>query len=134
MKTKLILAFSICLFALVGYSQEVVKTGEEEQKVYNRVEEPPQFPGGMEALIAHIADNLKYPKAAKEAGVEGTVYVSFVVSEEGSCVDEKILRGIHPACNEEAMRVVSTMPKWTPGKQKGKAVRVQYTLPIKFAL
>ncbi|MEN8225218.1 MAG: energy transducer TonB, partial [Bacteroidota bacterium] len=85
-------------------------------------------------LYAYLGNNIKYPVMAKESGIQGKVYVTFVVETDGSITDVKVLRGIGGGCDEEAIRVVSTMPKWKPGKQRGKPVRVQYNLPVRFTL
>jgi protein TonB len=98
------------------------------------VEEMPSFPGGPEAMFKYIGKELKYPEEAVEQGIEGAVYIAFVVERDGSVSDVKVLRGIGGGCSEEAVRVVQRMPKWTPGKQNGKLVRVRYTLPIRYKL
>jgi len=98
------------------------------------VEEMPSFPGGQEELMKHIGKELKYPAEAVENGIEGTVFIAFVVEPDGMITEVKVLRGIGGGCNEEAVRVVKGMPKWIPGKQRGKAVRVKYNLPIRFKL
>ena len=98
------------------------------------VEQMPEFPGGEKALFEYLGKNIKYPPMAKEAHIEGKVYLSFVVKSDGSISDVKVLRGIKGGCNEEAVRVVSSMPSWKPGKQAGKSVPVQYNLPINFTL
>ena len=94
----------------------------------------PRFPGGLSALYAYLRQNIKYSVAAKEMGVQGTVYVRFVVEKDGSISNVEVLRGIGGGCDEVAVRVVKNMPAWIPGKQMGRAVRVSYTLPIKFSL
>jgi protein TonB len=98
------------------------------------VEEMPSFPGGQEALMKYIAKEMKYPEEAVENQIQGAVFVTFVVEVDGRISDLKVLRGIRYGCDEEALRVVKGMPKWTPGKQRGKEVRVQYNLPIRFKL
>jgi protein TonB len=98
------------------------------------VEDMPSFPGGEEALFKYLAQNIKYPQIAKEAGITGRVFVNFVIDKEGNVTDVKVLRGIGGGCDEEAVRVVKNMPKWSPGKQRGKPVKVSYNLPIKFSL
>ena len=105
-----------------------------ENQVFMIVEKMPEFPGGDEALKKHIINSLQYPKTASKNGLQGKVYVTFIVEKDGSVGDTKIVRGVHPALDQEAVRLVKSLPKWTPGKQKGKAVRVQYTLPIIFSL
>jgi len=98
------------------------------------VEEMPEFYGGIEALYSYLSHNTKYPTIAKDAGIQGTVHITFVVEKDGSISSAKVLRGIGGGCDEEAMRVVKNMPKWKPGKQRGQAVRVQYNLPVRFVL
>lgn len=94
----------------------------------------PEFPGGLPALYEFLRNNVKYPAFAKEVGIQGTVYVSFVVEKDGSISDVQLLRKIGGGCDEEAVRVVKNMPHWKPGRQMGRPVRVLYNLPIKFAL
>ena len=98
------------------------------------LEEPPKFPGGHEAMFDYLAKNLRYPPQAREEAAQGVVYLSFVILEDGSIGDVKVLRGVHRLLDEEAVHVVSAMPSWVPGKQRGKPVRVQFTMPVKFAL
>lgn len=116
----------------------VVKQEEEaeveEQQIFMVVENAPAFPGGDIARQKFLQDNIRYPQMARESGIQGTVYVSFVVERDGSVTDVKILRGIGGGCDEEALRVIMNMPKWEPGKQRGKPVRVQFNMPIKFSL
>ena len=109
--------------------KEVVET-----EIFTVVEENPTFPGGDEARIQFLTSNMKYPTMARESGIQGKVYVTFVVEKDGRVTDVKILRGIGGGCDEEAVRVVKAMPRWNPGKQRGKSVRVQFTLPIQFTL
>jgi protein TonB len=106
----------------------------EEQQIFMVVESMPAFPGGESELHRYLAENIKYPQMAKESGIQGRVFVTFVVEKNGSVTDVKVLRGIGGGCDEEAIRVVKNMPKWTPGKQRGKPVRVQFNLPVKFTL
>jgi periplasmic protein TonB len=106
----------------------------EEVQIFMVVESMPEFPGGEPALYAYLAENIKYPQMAKESGIQGRVFVTFVVERDGRVTDVRVLRGIGGGCDEEAIRVVQNMPKWTPGKQRGKSVRVQYNLPVKFTL
>lgn len=104
------------------------------EEIFDVVEEQAAFPGGMDALKKYLGDNLKYPPMAKESGVQGKVYVQFVVFKDGNVGDIKVLRGIGSGCDEEAVRVVKGMPKWTPGKQRGRSVSSRFTLPINFKL
>lgn len=103
-------------------------------KPYVSVEEMPEFPGGMKALAEYVRQNLRYPAAAKEDGIEGKVIISFVVNAQGVIEDAKVTRGIGGGCDKEALRVINAMPKWKPGKQNGHNVKVYYSLPIGFKL
>ena len=106
----------------------------EEDTVYQIVEEMPKFPGGEKALMDYVSNNVKYPEEAKNKNIAGRVFVSFVVEKDGSIGEVKVLRGIGGGCDEEAVRVIKGMPKWKPGIQKGKPVRVSYQIPIYFKL
>ena len=105
-----------------------------EQEVFTIVEEMPGYPGGDAKMYEYLGKNIKYPQIARESSIQGRVFVNFVVEPDGSVTNVKVLRGIGGGCDEEAMRVVKSMPKWKPGKQRGKAVRVSYTLPVVFKL
>lgn len=105
-----------------------------EDEVFAVVDEQPQFPGGDKARIEFMIKEMKYPKAAIEAGKQGTVYVGFVVEKDGAITGAKVLRGFDDACDAEALRVVNAMPNWVAGKQRGKAVRVQFNMPFRFSL
>ena len=106
----------------------------EETKIFTVVEQMPMVPGGDGALMGYLRDNIHYPTVAAENGVQGRVVVGFVVERDGSITDVNILRGVDPSLDREAMRVVKSMPKWTPGKQNGSAVRVKYQVPVSFRL
>jgi TonB family protein len=110
------------------------KPKNKQWEVYTVVEQAPGFPGGEKARIQYMLDNIKYPQEAKSKGIQGTVFVTYIVRADGSISNAKVLRGIGGGCDEEALRVVNAMPKWAPGKQKGKDVDVQFNMPIKFAL
>lgn len=107
---------------------------EEENKVFDVVEEQPSYPGGQGALMAWLNDNIKYPVVAAENGIQGKVIVQFVVGKNGSISNVKVLRSVDPSLDKEAVRVVSNMPNWTPGKQNGASVNVRFTLPVTFRL
>jgi len=107
---------------------------EKEEEIFVFVEDQPGYPGGDEARLKYLRDNIKYPEMAKESGIQGTVYVTFVVEKDGRISNVKILRGIGGGCDEEAMRVIKGMPKWKPGKQRGRPVRAQFNMPIRFIL
>jgi protein TonB len=116
------------------YVNELPEEEYVEEEIFTIVEKMPAFPGGVEALFNYLGQNIEYPDMAKDARVEGKVYITFVVDRDGSIADVKVLRGIGGGCDEEAIRVVKGMPKWEPGEQRGKSVRVQYNLPINFVL
>ncbi len=111
----------------------IEKTAQKED-VFVVVEKMPAYPGGDEARIKFLKENMKYPQEARQKGISGRVFVTFVVEKDGSTTNVKILRGIGGGCDEEAIRVVSLMPAWNPGLEKGKPVRVQFNLPIMFSL
>ncbi|MGB4205173.1 MAG: energy transducer TonB [Bacteroidales bacterium] len=120
-----------------AYVPPVAVAEEEEvaeQEIFIVVEDAPQYPGGDEARIRFLNDNIRYPQMARESGIQGTVFITFVVERDGSITDVRILRGIGGGCDEEAIRVIKAMPKWTPGKQRGRPVRVQFNMPIRFTL
>ena len=107
----------------------------EEQEIFEVVEQMPEFPnGGMAGLMQYLSKNIKYPTIAQENGTQGRVTVQFVVNADGSIVDAKVIRGVDPYLDKEALRVINSMPKWKPGMQRGKAVRVKYTVPVMFRL
>ena len=107
---------------------------EVTNEIFTVVEDMPMFPGGESALLSYIGKSVKYPVIAQENGIQGRVIVSFVVEKDGSVADATVVRGVDPSLDKEALRVVNAMPKWTPGKQRGKPVRVKYTLPVTFRL
>ena len=106
----------------------------EETKIFTVVEQMPMFPGGDAALMGYLRDNMHYPTVAAENGVQGRVVVGFVVERDGSITDVNVIRSVDPSLDREAMRVVKSMPRWTPGKQNGSAVRVKYQVPVAFRL
>jgi protein TonB len=103
-------------------------------EIFVVVEVQPEFPGGMNALMTWLGNNMRYPVIAQENGIQGRVTTNFVVERDGSITDVQIVRGVDPSLDREAIRVVSSMPRWTPGKQRGQAVRVRFTLPVVFRL
>jgi protein TonB len=103
-----------------------------EEEIFTVVEQQPSFPGGMEELMKFMQRNTKYPRAAQNAEIAGTVFVQFVVGSDGAIRDVQVVRGLGFGCDEEAVRVVKSMPNWAPGKQGGRAVTVRYTLPFRF--
>ena len=119
---------------VVPVIQQEKEKEEEESQVFFIVENMPEFPGGEAALRKFIANAVKYPVIAQENGIQGKVYVNFVVDQHGNVTNAKIARGVDPSLDKEALRVVNSLPKWKPGMQRGKAVRVSYTVPISFVL
>ena len=108
---------------------------EEEEVVFVIVEKMPEFPGGQQALFKYLSENVKYPVIAQENGIQGRVICQFVVNKDGSIVDVEVVRsGGDPSLDKEAIRVIKSMPKWKPGQQRGKPVRVKYTVPVNFKL
>jgi len=130
----LIIIFSICAIALQAQTTDSIQTESDGISVFNLVEKQPEFPGGEQALLDYIGSNVHYPKKARKKNIQGTVYISFIVEKDGKVSTVKVLRGIGGGCDEEAVRVVSSMPAWKPGYQRGKPVRVQFNLPIRFIL
>ena len=130
---KLALLLSAIFLTNMAFCQEEKKVSVDDE-VFVVVEEQAEFPGGMEAMYAYIGKNLKYPEAAKEKGIEGRVFVSFIIEKDGSISNILVKRAIGGGCEEAAVEMVKNMPKWKPGKQRGKTVRFQFTLPIKFEL
>ncbi|MBO4810178.1 MAG: energy transducer TonB [Prevotella sp.] len=113
---------------------EKVEQKEEETKVFEVVEQMPQFPGGDAALMQYLSTHIKYPVVAEENGIQGRVVCTFVVERDGSITDVRVVKSVDPSLDKEAVRVIKSMPKWIPGKQNGSAVRVKYTVPVTFRL
>ncbi|MBI5217438.1 MAG: energy transducer TonB [Bacteroidia bacterium] len=111
-----------------------VKGDEESEKVHTFVEEPPQFPGGEDALLKYVAENVKYPQEAKDNNVQGKVWVQFVINKSGKVEQVKAVRSPDILLEKEAIRVIQTLPQWTPGKMGGNPVKVSFTMPINFVL
>lgn len=130
---RFLLLLSAILLTNMAFCQEEKKVSVDDE-VFVVVEEQAEFPGGLDSMYAYIVKNLKYPELAKEKGIEGRVFVSFIIEKDGSISNVKLLRGIGGGCEEAAVEMVKNMPKWKPGTQRGKPVRVQFNLPIKFEL
>ena len=132
---KKLLLILLCL-PMIGFGQETDVYFEEEDynEVFIAVETMPVFPGGDLGLMKYIQKNLKYPAIAREYNITGKVYVSYIVDEDGSVINVKIARGVDKNLDAEAVRVIRSLPKYKPGNQRGKAVKVQYTIPINFTL
>lgn len=129
---------AICLFPVLAIGQEEQtnskKSEQIQEKVYDKVEQMPEFPGGNAELLNFIMKSVQYPAESKKKGIQGKVFVNFVVGNDGTVKNAKITRGVDPLIDAEALRIVNSMPKWAPGKHDGKHVAVQYILPINFAL
>jgi len=133
---------AVCIFALTAFGSNEVYGSKTDKakpekirgKVYEQVETMPEFPGGQTELVNFLMKSVKYPRESMEKSIQGKVFVSFVVGKKGSVLNAKIERGVDPLLDAEALRVVNSMPEWIPGKEKGKKVAVQFTLPINFRL
>jgi protein TonB len=130
---RFLLLLSAIFLTNIAFCQNEVKVSDDEA-IFFVVEVQPEFPGGMDSMYAFIQKNLIYPEKAKAEGIEGRVFITFTIEKDGSVSNVKILRGIGGGCDEAAKEVVEKMPKWKPGTQRGKPVRVQFNLPIKFEL
>ncbi len=128
LKLAFVLPFALYVFAACNNEPE------EAAPVVSQAEVMPEFKGGNEALFSYLGENIVYPEAAKVDSLEGVVYVTFIIDKQGKVKDTKVLKGIDPRLDETAVKVIADMPDWTPGKDKGKPVAVQYNLPIRFVL
>ncbi len=131
---KFILLSVMAAFCFISANAQKTVMSQKNQIVYDQVEQMPEYPGGMPALMEFLRNNVKYPQDALKQKVEGRVMVQFVVETDGSITDLKVAKKVFPSLDAEGIRVAKAMPKWTPGKQNGKPVRVQYNLPIVFRL
>ena len=131
-KLILMLLMAECCLMMAHAQKTVVS--QTNQKVFDTVEQMPEYPGGMQAMIAFLQTNMKYPEDAAKQKVEGRVMVQFIVETDGSISDVHVAKQVFPSLDAEAIRVVQAMPKWTPGKEKGNVVRVKYNLPIVFRM
>ena len=136
MKTRKNVSLKVALMMLVLLFSFMTSTAQTKKNnmVFDVVEVMPQFPGGQIAMMKYIMENMKYPEQAMKEGIQGRVTVRFIVEKDGSISDVKPVLSVHPLLNKEAVRVVESMPKWTPGKQNGKPVRVRFNLPVMFKL
>ena len=136
MKTRKNVSLKVALMMLVLLFSFMTSTAQTKKNdmVFDVVEVMPQYPGGQIAMMKYIMENIKYPKQAVKERIQGRVTVRFIVEKDGSISDVKPILSVHPLLNKEAVRVVESMPKWTPGKQNGKPVRVRFNLPVMFKL
>jgi protein TonB len=133
MKTiKWFIAVAVLFTAILCQAQN--NENKSKDGVYEQVEVMPEYPGGEQALMNDLIGSIKYPDEAKKNGIQGKVFVSFVVDEQGKVTNAKIERGVNPALDAESLRVVNGLKTWKPGTEKGKAVKVAYTIPINYAL
>ena len=133
MKKFLIMAL-MALFGLTTVSAQKTVVAKKNQQVFDVVEKMPEYPGGQAALFEYLSTNVKYPADAEKQKIEGRVLVTFIVNTDGSITDIELVRKAFPSLDAEAVRVISGMPKWIPGEQKGQKVRVKYTVPLTFRL
>ena len=136
MKTRKNVSLKVVLMMLVLLFSFMTSTAQTKKNnmVFDVVEVMPQFPGGQIAMLQYLMKNIKYPEQAMKEGIQGRVAVRFIVEKDGSISDVKPILSVHPLLNKEAVRVVESMPKWTPGKQNGKPVRVRFNVPVMFKL
>ena len=136
MKTRKNVSLKVALMMLVLLFSFMTSTAQTKKNdmVFDVVEVMPQYPGGQIAMLKYIMENIKYPKQIMEEGIQGRVTVSFIVEKDGRVSNVRLLRSVQSALDKEAIRVVKSMPKWTPGKQNGKPVRVRFNLPVMFKL
>ncbi len=137
---SLLMLFFACNQKVVPRNQEkslqhTIKSHQmEKDLIYTIVDEKPEFIGGNKAMLKYLSKNVKYPTSALKKGIQGRVYVRFVIDKEGNVKDAKILRSVDPALDKEALRLIKSMPKWKPGKHKGNPVNTYYNVPINFVL
>ncbi|MBF1558677.1 MAG: energy transducer TonB [Prevotella salivae] len=136
MKTRKNVSLKVALMMLVLLFSFMTSTAQTKKNdmVFDVVEVMPQFPGGQIAMLQYLMKNIKYPEQAMKEGIQGRVAVSFIVEKDGSISNVRPVLSVHPLLNKEAVRVVKSMPKWSPGKHNGKPVRVRFNLPVMFKL
>jgi len=131
---KLLIMSMMVMFGLTTVSAQKTVVAQKNQQVFDVVEQMPEYPGGMPALIDYLTQNVKYPSDAEKQKIEGIVIATFVVEKDGSISNVEVVKPVFPSLDSEAIRVITGMANWTPGKQKGETVRVKFTLPISFRL
>ena len=136
MKTRKNVSLKVALMMLVLLFSFMTSTAQTKKNdmLFSVVEVMPQYPGGQIAMLKYLMENIKYPEQAMKEGIQGRVTVRFIVEKDGSISDVRPILSVHPLLNKEAVRVVESMPKWTPGKQNGKPVRVRFNVPVMFKL
>ena len=126
--------YGALIITTVKHQKEIYNEQISQPDVFDKVDEAPQFPGGMAGMMQYLSSNIRYPEDAREAGTQGRVIVSFIIEKDGSISNAKVAKSTYSSLDEEALRVVSAMPNWTPGKQYGQPVRVKYSVPVSFRL
>lgn len=136
MKTRKNVSLKVALMMFVLLFSFMTSTAQTKKNdmLFSVVEVMPQYPGGQIAMMKYIMENMKYPEQAMKKGIQGRVAVSFIVEKDGSISNVRPILSVHPLLNKEAVRVVKSMPKWSPGKQNGKPVRVRFVVPVMFKL
>jgi TonB family protein len=129
---KLIVLIIVIVIPFISFSQDSKE--QDTCHTFYAVEQMPEYPGGTNALLQYIADNIHYPQTAKENNIQGKVFVNFIVDETGQVTNVRVVKTVETLLDAEAVRVIKSLPLWKPGMQKGKTVRVQFTIPINFAL
>ena len=124
----------MAVFGFTTASAQKTVVSQKNEKVFDIVEQMPEYPGGMQALFEFLKENIKYPEDAQKQKVEGRVIATFVVETDGSISNIEVVKHAFPSLDAEAVRVIQAMPKWIPGRQKGQAVRVKFVMPINFSL
>lgn len=134
MRTFSFIIVTLLLFSAAGMSAQTKVEMPGGEGIFFKVEEMPEFPGGEQALRDYIAGNIRYPEQAKKDSITGKVFISFVIDTTGLVEGAKVVREVHPLLDNESLRVVQSMPVWKPGKEKGRPVKVAYTIPVAFLL
>lgn len=134
MRTFFFVSFILLCIISQAQNQGMCQDTSESMEVFEILENPAEFPGGVDSLFLYLSNNLQYPKIARESDIQGTVFVTFIVEKDGRISNIEILRGIGGGCDEEVVRVIKNMPKWIPGKLQKECVRQRYNLPVKFTL
>jgi len=133
-KVLFVLLVALLSTTTITAQKTVVSKNQSKENVFDVVEHMPEFPGGMDSLMVFLQRTVKYPKEAMDKGIQGRVLVKFIIEKDGQVSTPEVVKSVYAALDEEALRVVRCMPNWQPGRQKGKVVRVFFTLPITFRL
>lgn len=134
MKKSFFLSFCLVILAIVSGSSQDTQLKEDESVDFYVIEQKPEFPGGETELLKYVANNTTYPNEAKNKGIQGKVFVRFIIDKEGYVTNVTVVKSVDPLLDNEAVRVIEALPKWTPGKQRGDFVKVSFVIPINFTL